>query len=146
MAHLLPERSGDKCWVWQGCKDKNGYGRMTYHGKDKRAHRIAYALFHGEEPPSNILICHRCDNPSCVNPKHLFAGTNGDNVRDMVRKGHHRDISGEANPMAKLTEADVIEIRKMIADGFSKRIIAHQFGVSERYIYYIVTKRTWKHI
>lgn len=79
-------RSQDECWLWTGGKDEKGYGRIHFMTEKIKAHRIAYEMGHGpiEE---GLVICHKCDNPSCVNPGHLFAGTQGDNARDMSSKG-----------------------------------------------------------
>ena len=79
----------DGCWEWQGYRNPLGYGRMRKDGKKHLAHRISYTLFVGEIPEGKML-CHKCDNPSCVNPDHLFVGTNQDNVSDCIAKGRHK--------------------------------------------------------
>jgi len=79
------------CWEWTGCLDKKGYGQFYYKGKHRRAHRVSWALKYGEIPPSELFACHKCDNPKCVNPDHLFLGTQSDNMKDMSRKGRVRN-------------------------------------------------------
>tara|TARA_R110000737_G_scaffold340221_1_gene362858 strand:- start:1016 stop:1408 length:393 start_codon:yes stop_codon:yes gene_type:complete len=86
----VAKAEGNKCWEWMGSKDINGYGKLSIGGRDAnfdiRAHRLSYEMRFGPIKPQN-LICHTCDNPSCVNPNHLFEGTQVDNMRDMSRKG-----------------------------------------------------------
>lgn len=83
---------GDGCWPWTGAiNKKRGYGRITFRRSVKNAHRIAYMAFHGKELDCKICVCHRCDNPSCVRPDHLFEGTNKKNTEDMIGKGRHRN-------------------------------------------------------
>ena len=86
----------DGCWVWNGATDGDGYGCFSYAGKSYRAHRIALEL--DGRPPGEMFACHHCDNPSCVNPDHLFVGTNKDNMVDMVAKGRNPDRFGPKNP------------------------------------------------
>lgn len=78
----------DGCWLWTGCRDKRGYGKTSIHGKTVIAHRLAWILTFGEIA-SGQFICHRCDNPPCVNPEHLFSGTPKANMEDMVKKSRH---------------------------------------------------------
>ena len=121
----------------------SGYGVLSLNGVTIRAHRLAFKLAN----PSVILtpkknICHKCDNPSCINPKHLFIGTNGDNNKDRHSKG--RDAVGEKHGRSKLKSADVVNIRKMKEDGFKLVEIAKKFNVHPTMIGYIVQRRYWK--
>ncbi len=92
------DRSGD-CWEWRATRLKNRYGSVKLHGKMYKAHRVAWFLVNGDIP-AGLHICHRCDNPSCVRPEHLFAGTARDNMRDKVAKGRHVSQYGDEHAQA----------------------------------------------
>ena len=128
------------CWVWTALLNKDGYGRFWMDGKDGYAHRAAW-IIHNGHVPYGLCICHTCDNPACVNPKHLFAGTIEANQADKAAKG--RGLSGERQPHSKLVEADVLAIRN---DTRSQQKIAEQYGVSQSQISNIKLGRDWKHI
>jgi hypothetical protein len=112
---------------------------------DRRAHRVAWILANGPIPPG-LFVCHRCDNPPCCNPAHLFLGTPGDNARDRNRKGRHGQPVGESNPYSRLTNAAVREIRRQVAAGRSQRAIGHDFGISQVMVCHIVKGRHWAHV
>lgn len=133
----------DSCWEWKGYKSK-GYGRIKIFGKFHQAHRISYELFTGPIP-DHMMVCHRCDNPSCVNPGHLFIGSAKDNMQDKISKGRHRGAAkGERHHFSSLTEHQVIEIRKMLSSGGMSQIeIARIFGVSQSQISNIKTCKRW---
>ena len=146
------------CWLWTGYVDKDGYGIFCTGSKQSKtqrnikAHRLAFELFCGPIPDEK-LVCHKCDNPSCVNPEHLFTGTPADNVADMVRKGRRRDGGkahpGDKNGNAKLTASDVAFIRKAhIANSRkgpnSTSFLASKFGVGSSAIQRIAFERSWK--
>jgi hypothetical protein len=122
-----------ECWPWLGFKERQGYGRF---GRNKLAHRVAYMLHYGP-PPKGSLICHECDNPSCCNPEHLWAGTNAENMRDKMRKGRYR--AGKGN--SKLTESQVSEIRKMRGSGSA---IGLRYGVDQSTIARIRRGVSWR--
>jgi len=101
--------------------------------------------------PEGRNVCHHCDRPLCVRPDHLFVGTQADNMADMAAKGRRRHFTGrpqkgETNYYAKLTEDDVRTIRKLEADGISRKVIAERFGIHPSNIYYIVSRKTWTHV
>lgn len=137
----------ETCWIWNGAKNK-GYGLICFKDNPHMpAHRVSYILFRGEIPEGK-LVCHNCpdgkDNPSCVNPDHLWIGTTQQNSKDSVKKG--RSLKGELHNKAKLTEKDVLEIRRLHKEGIKQTKIAEMFNVLASYINCIIKKRTWKHI
>jgi hypothetical protein len=122
------------CWLWTGFRDKDGYGNITIgRGRSFRTHRVAYEVFHGRAA-EGMHVCHACDVPACINPQHLFLGTPADNVRDMYAKGRKRPLAGEAHPMARLTDAQVAEIREKRALGLTLAAIAECYGVSFQHV------------
>lgn len=127
----------DKCWEWQGSKTQAGYGLIYWYGKLQYAHRLSLQ-FIGQAIPDRYHVCHKCDNPSCVNPNHLFVGSPRDNMQDKVSKGRH--TFGEKHPNAKLTNSEVLEIRDMAEDGVFFSDIAKTFDVSESHISTIVAR------
>lgn len=132
----------DECWKWHACQDKNGYGRVGFQNKLWRAHRVAWVLTFGPIP-KGMCVCHKCDNPDCVNPYHLFLGTYADNNADKVAKG--RDAyRGEQNGNSKLTEWDVLEIRRLLIEtNASQRELAGLFGISSVNIGRIANGKRW---
>ncbi len=122
------------CWIWTGSIDIGGYGHLYFGGrgsKEAKAHRIAWLLVNGPIP-NGLLVLHKCDNRPCIRPDHMFIGTAGDNARDAVAKGRWR--MGERNGNAKLTDADVPEIRRRLAAGEKQRDLAAVFKVSQHLI------------
>ena len=119
--------------------DKKGYAR-----RDKlRAHRVAYEKAYGPIP-KGMYVCHTCDNPPCIEPKHLWLGTPADNSRDMRNKG--RSAKGSKNGAAKLTEMQVRKIKILLEIGHSIRSLARKFNVYPNAIYIIKSKKGWKHV
>jgi len=130
------------CWEWQGGLDKDGYGQLAA-PEESRAHRVAWFLVNGPIP-EGLRVLHRCDNPPCCNPLHLFLGDNLANSRDMVNKG--RSMAGIKNAFSKLTTEQVIEIRKRRAEGILLNDLAEEFSVAFSTISKISLKKAWKHV
>lgn len=132
------------CWEWQASCFFMGYGQFSIKRRNVSAHRFAYTQVFGDIP-DGMCICHVCDNRRCVNPNHLFAGTNADNMADKRKKG--RAPLGSKNGRSKLTEADVLSIRDEYAVGIvSQRGLARRYRVDQRAIHRIVNKITWRHV
>lgn len=137
-------RGPNECWNWKnGCFDF-GHGEFWMHGRGNKAHRVMWQIVYGGIPTGKCIL-HSCDNPPCCNPRHLFAGTQLDNVVDMVRK--KRGAKGESQGASKLTSKQVEEIRKERKSiGTSFKGIAEKFGVSKACVMSIIKRKTWKHI
>lgn len=141
------ERQPDPgCWLWAGARkrDKHPYGVWYVPGiSERRTHRIAWRIYHGEIP-DGLCVLHRCDVPECVNPRHLFLGTQGDNGADRNVKGRTRwnpDCRGEKNGNHRLTAEQVIAIRASREPG---TVVGPRFGVSSTMIYYIRKNKNWR--
>lgn len=137
------------CWNWIGGRTVDGYGRVNWKGKLTLAHRLSWEFTNGQIP-DGLNVLHNCpdgDNPACVNPAHLFLGTQGDNIRDMFSKGRGNRAKGEQHSNAKLTEKEIKSIRQRFAQGgVTKCQLGRDFGVSEVLIGLIVRRKSWKHI
>jgi hypothetical protein len=137
-------RSLGPCWLWMGAGHPTGYGRFRLVDADF-AHRCAWRLFRGPIPSASKVL-HRCDNPLCVNPDHLFLGSDADNVLDRDRKGRGRWLRGNACANSKLNEAQVIQIRQQRSEGVSGAELARQYGVTRSAIVAVVTGKNWRHV
>lgn len=146
------------CWEWIGHLNHHGYGMMSVDYRQYPAHRISYFMHFGIDPQRFVLL-HACDNPPCVNPLHLHLGTQGDNVRDCAAKGRighgprhgtktcPERYRGENSSHAKITDQQVIEIRKMYIPGIiSQRTIAEMYGLCQQTVHEIITNQIWKHL
>lgn len=146
------DRSGgpDACWTWIASKCPRGYGRLgTKVGHrivQTKAHRLSYEIAHGVTPPADLVVMHLCDNPSCVNPRHLALGTQAENVADMFSKGRQKPRNGEASPHAKLTDSDVLALRAAHEAGVAIAPIAKRIGVASPTAWNAIKRKTWKHI
>lgn len=145
--------TSDGCWIWVGAKHVQfGYGVLKFGGRAGKlllAHRVSYEIYMGPIP-DGCCVLHKCDNPPCVNPEHLFLGTRADNSADKVSKGRQSFTPGQKgaeSPNAKLTDADVLHIRSVYSPRtVSADSLAREFGVSKRAILRIIHRVTWNHI
>jgi hypothetical protein len=131
------------CWEWQASRLPMGYGRIQVGAAQVYAHRLSWEMEHGPIP-DGLFVCHHCDNPSCVNPAHLFLGTPVDNVRDSIKKGRFGLLKVGWRSPTKYTEAQVREIRKRyMRGGVSQRQLAREYGMSQGNLWSIVNRKTW---
>ena len=152
-------RNSDECWEWQNSCFPDGYGGFKLKGQTLSAHRIAWTIVYGPIPVG-MQVLHRCDNPPCQNPTHLFLGTNADNMRDRNRKGRtaygnkngaythpERVLRGEHTGRAKLTERQVRRIRTTYRqESESTYALASRFGVGQTTVKHILHRDTWRHV
>jgi len=128
------------CWLWMASRNSKGYGKfVSIFFKSGRAHRIAYELHSGRKIPKRKLVCHRCDNPPCCNPEHLFLGTAADNTSDAVAK--NRIAHGEHHTCSKLTN---LAAREILASRKSQRWLAKKYGVSTGAIWQVLHGKSWR--
>jgi hypothetical protein len=165
---LIQPHMETQCWEWTSSKGKHGYGQISVCNRPRLAHRFSWIVANGAIQNSKH-VCHHCDNRACVRPDHLFLGDHKDNMQDMFKKGRNgsntkperlargdkngarlhpeRLARGEANPAAKLTKAEVIQIRELYAAGGTTLMkLGAQFGVSYAMISLIVRRQKWAHI
>jgi hypothetical protein len=144
-----PPDSVTGCWPWIGPITRGGYGNAFFMGKIQRANRVSYMLHKGEIQ-SGYCVCHKCDNPACVNPDHLFIGTAKDNIRDMHSKGRapksNPKAAGVNNVRSKLDDDKVREIRALVAQGVSKAEVGRRYGVRDSHVCKIVQRDCWRHV
>jgi hypothetical protein len=133
------------CWMWSGTCNPNGYGTFKRHGRVQTAHRAVFQLVHNVALPVDVYVCHRCDRRACVNPEHLFSGSQSDNMRDCSRKGRlgGATAADTPHPGAKLSADEVREIR---VDPRALRLIASDYGVSKVAIANIKSGASWRSI
>lgn len=141
----------DECWECVGTSiDKDGYGIFNVKYTKLSAHRFSYQLYHNRLIHDGMVILHRCDNPSCVNPKHLSEGTPKDNVHDMIDKGRYNkgiSLKGEDCGRAKLTEKQVLEIRaKYTKSGITYKVLGIEYKIGESTVRSIINRKSWTHI
>jgi hypothetical protein len=156
--------TGD-CWIWLGARLTRGHGVFKLRGQQMGAHRASWILSRGPIPDGpgyhGTCVCHRCDNPACVRPEHLFLGTIQDNLADMRSKGRdvhvsgerhgsktkpHRIARGERTGSAILSESAVRDIRDRISRGETQTSIASHYGISQGTVSFVNTRRTWAHV
>lgn len=125
------------CWLWHSACDKDGYGLLRHNGKNRRAHRVSYEIHVGPIAHGKF-VCHKCDLPSCVNPEHLFLGTNSDNQKDASKKGRHAH--------QRLSVANVLDIKESIARGATQASMCKKYGVSDGHVSQIISGAKWGHV
>lgn len=145
----------DRCWPWSKALFHGGHGAVTFNGKQDRAHRVAWILTHGPIP-DGLCVLHRCDNPPCCNPAHLFLGSKRDNNRDRDAKGRtakgqrsgratkpERNPIGERNGRAKLRASDIPAIRSLRREGHTLASIGARFGVGSSTVHRVASGKAW---
>lgn len=138
--------SSDGCWIYTGSTNQAGYGQFRVNGYLYRTHRLSWEIHNGPIP-AQMKVLHHCDNPKCMNPTHLFLGSQQDNVNDCKFKGRFKSNAGSCNPKAFLNECEVIQIKELLRAGkFSQGEIAHKFKISRSTINNIATGKTWCHV
>ena len=138
----VKKQSPNECWLWIGAIGQTGYGNFGVNHRTVNAHRVAWILSHGDIP-FGLQVLHHCDNRACVNPNHLFLGTQKVNVQDCVAKLRLRPAAGERHPRAVMSASTVALVRKSKA---RRAELAKQFGVSLQCIDKIINRHTWKHV
>lgn len=141
---LYTKQSHNGCIVWDRGKTSDGYGVINLDGKSLLAHRVAYSIFKNKSP-NGKLVCHSCDTPACVNPDHLFLGTQADNMADMKQKGRRKNINkNDKNGRAKLCLTKAQDIRSKYEQGCLLKELAIENGVSMSTISRVIRGENWK--
>lgn len=145
------DKSGD-CWEWTGAKfQDNGYGQFWFNGTTVRVHRFSWMIANGTIP-DGLCICHTCDNPLCVNPDHLWLGTNKENTHDMMAKGRWKNggmdggAKGERNSHSKIIEEDVRRIRESFLFGATQNDLISIYPINQQSISNIINHKTWRDV
>ncbi len=135
-----------ECWNWLGCYNNSGYGQVRIDRKSILVHRFSWEIHKGKIP-DEMCVLHKCDNPFCVNPNHLFLGTNQDNINDKMNKNRQPDLKGEKNGNSKLTLDQVKHIKQLCYEGkFLQKEIAKMFNMSYSLISDINKNKIWRHV
>ena len=142
----VDKSNNEGCWIWLAYKNNKGYGEIGIKHKLYLSHRISWIIHFGSIP-KGMCVCHKCDNPGCVNPHHLFLGTQKDNMQDMSKKNRANPICGVKHCNAKLSEKQVLEIRKKYSGELGEQMmLSKEYGVSTETISRIVNNKMWKHL
>jgi hypothetical protein len=147
LSKVIIPRDLNSCWGWKGSKSKFGYGRILLGDKKTiaAASRASWIIHFGDIP-SNLEVCHSCDNPECSNPRHLFLGTHAQNMRDMARKRRGSSAQGEKNHNSRLTAKKVLSIFEGLKNGIQMKILAQEYGVSAPAIRDIYRGISWRQV
>lgn len=140
---LVDKNGANGCWLWAGAKNNKGYGMTVLNGRRTLAHRAVYEL-HCGAPPRALHGCHRCDNPICVNPAHIFFGTRADNMQDALKKG--RFAVGERSPSARYTERQIREAHSLWRAGATIAKSAKATGMRRGDLWAILRGKSWRHL
>lgn len=145
--HEKTDASGgpDACWEWTAARDTRNYGVLQVSGRALGAHRVSWELTNGPIP-EGLFVCHKCDNPGCVNPSHLFLGTPADNMHDAIDKGRIHKVAGERHGNAKLLDQDIPDILAMLASGMSLAAVANHYRISRTTVCNIKNRKQWAHV
>lgn len=143
LKNILINENG--CWVWQKSKHRQGYGNVAFKRKCRLAHRVSWEIFKGNLD-KDILVCHKCDNPPCINPDHLFLGTDRDNSLDAFAKGRIQRYKGSDHYYSKLNDENVIAIRNMRKKGKTQEYLSKVFSVNISTIKDVLSRRSWMHL
>lgn len=144
----VDRRGPDECWLWLASKDPCGYGRIGLNRRLEGAHRIAFVLGTGGQPGA-LHVLHNCpggDKPECVNPAHLWLGTQADNNRDKEEKGRGNHARGVRNVNSKLSPEDIPAIREKRSSGRTLKSLGEEYGVALQTIWYALEGKTWSHV
>jgi hypothetical protein len=136
----------ERCWIWSGnvANKDRPYGRIQINGQRITAHRLSYLVYRGDIP-AGLCVCHTCDNPRCVNPDHLFLGSDLENIADCILKGRH--TRGDKHGNKKLSEAKVREMRHLYKTGkYTQQQLADKYDIPRTYCNVIINRKQWKHV
>lgn len=152
---LLPKKSAwdtldksqnnDGCWLWTRSKTGGGYGVTTYKGKTTSSHRVSWEETYGPVP-EGLFVLHRCDNPPCCNPAHLFLGTHLDNMRDKTLKNRNNAARGEKSGKSILTDDNVTQMRRLRNQGYTLKMLGDRFKISMSTVSIVCRGHTWRHV
>lgn len=143
----LYRETPDGCWEWQG-STRRGYGMIKVQGRTVSAHRYAFELFVGPIPDDKPHLLHSCHNPRCVNPDHLSAGTHAENMQQKAETGRAKAtaVRGQKHPKARLTRAQVVDIKRRLRNGESQTSIRRSYNLGKGVVWSIANGRTWTHV
>lgn len=145
----IDKKDNNSCWEWTASRNKTNYGYFRIHPKTFLAHRISYLIYIGS--PDGLMVCHKCDNPPCVNPNHLFLGTNKDNMIDMAKKKRctfqKNPMPGTKHPSHKINDGIVKSIRNEFDNSYGCITrLSNKYNISRKLVYNLIKRKSWSHI